>query len=324
MSIKPRFTLSALLLVMSLLAYSGHKSVIHAQSNGNFTIMPLGSNLTNVRLGDNFTNMPLGDNLTNMRLGGNLKIMPLGDSITDGSNVPGGYRVDLWQKLAAYGHTDAFVGSQSNGPATLGDHDHEGHPGWRIDQIDAHIVGWLTTYQPRTILLHIGTNDMIQNYDVANAPTRLGTLLDDITVTDPTADVFVATITPLADQTINVRATTYNNALPGIVSSRIIAGKHIHLVDMQDALTTADLADGVHPTAGGYAKMANRWYSALIGSPVTHWEAENVTISDARRIVDATASGSLKTGYIDYAVQAHFQPERQCHAGLCTLAVAHQ
>ena len=36
-----------------------------------------------------------------------------------------------------------------------------------------------------------------------------------------------------------------------------------HLVDMHSALTTADLADGVHPNAGGYDKMAARWYAAL-------------------------------------------------------------
>src|SRR3954451_5402213 len=82
---------------------------------------------------------------------GGVKIMPLGDSITDGYNVPGGYRINLWQRLAAGGDTTDFVGSGFNGPASLGDHDHEGHSGWRIDQIDANIVGWLQAYAPRTI-----------------------------------------------------------------------------------------------------------------------------------------------------------------------------
>ncbi|MEU8381836.1 hypothetical protein AB0C32_21920, partial [Streptosporangium sp. NPDC048865] len=30
---------------------------------------------------------------------GGVRVMPLGDSITDGFNVPGGYRVDLWQRM---------------------------------------------------------------------------------------------------------------------------------------------------------------------------------------------------------------------------------
>ena len=36
---------------------------------------------------------------------------------------------------------------------------------------------------------------------------------------------------------------------------------------MYNALTTADLADGVHPNAGGYDKMAAVWYTALQSVP---------------------------------------------------------
>ncbi|MEU6786758.1 hypothetical protein ABZ912_46835 [Nonomuraea angiospora] len=97
--------------------------------------------------------------------------------------------------LAAGRHTVDFVGSQFNGPGSLGDHDHEGHPGWRIDQIDANITGWLRTYTPRTVLLHIGTNDVLQNYNLVGAPQRLSTLIDHITTAVPDEDVFVATIT---------------------------------------------------------------------------------------------------------------------------------
>src|SRR5262245_23348621 len=72
-----------------------------------------------------------------------VRLMPLGDSITDGFNVPGGYRVNLWQRFVSGGRVVDLVGSGFNGPAALGDHDHEGHSGWRIDQIDANIVAWL-------------------------------------------------------------------------------------------------------------------------------------------------------------------------------------
>ena len=114
----------------------------------------------------------------NAESNGGVRVMPLGDSITDGFNVPGGYRIGLWQRSWPAGYTVDFVGSGFNGPASLGDHDHEGHSGWRIDQIDANIVNWLRTTTPRTILLHIGTNDMIQN--PTNAPARLATLIDRI------------------------------------------------------------------------------------------------------------------------------------------------
>ncbi|MEU4155209.1 ricin-type beta-trefoil lectin domain protein [Actinoplanes sp. NPDC026670] len=195
---------------------------------------------------------------------GGTRVMPLGDSITEGTQIPGGYRTGLWQRLVAGGYRTDFVGSQFNGPAALGDHDHQGHPGWRIDQIDANITGWLRATTPRTVLLHIGTNDILQNYNVSGAPNRLSTLIDRITTTAPSADVFVATIIPLANSGQENAARTFNAAIPGIVQSK---GSRVHLVDMHAALTTADLIDGVHPTANGYDKMAATWYSALRSVP---------------------------------------------------------
>jgi lysophospholipase L1-like esterase len=206
---------------------------------------------------------------------GGTRVMPLGDSITEGTQVPGGYRIGLWQRMAAAGYRVDLVGTQFNGPAALGDHDHEGHPGWRIDQIDANIGGWLRTTTPRTVLLHIGTNDIVQNYNVGGAPARLSNLVDKITSAVPNADVFVATIIPLSNAGQNNAARTFNATIPGMVQSKVNAGRKVHLVDMYSALTTGDLIDGVHPTAGGYDKMAATWYAALrsvqgsIGDPVT-------------------------------------------------------
>lgn len=194
---------------------------------------------------------------------GGVRVMPLGDSITEGTQVPGGYRTGLWQRMAAGGYRVDLVGSQFNGPSSLGDHDHEGHPGWRIDQIDANITSWLQATNPHTVLLHIGTNDVLQNYNLSGAPGRLSSLLDRITAVAPSAEVFVATIIPLSNSGQESAARTFNATIPGIVQNKVNAGKHIHLVDMHSALTTADLIDGIHPTATGYDKMAATWYTAL-------------------------------------------------------------
>ncbi|MFI6318815.1 ricin-type beta-trefoil lectin domain protein [Nonomuraea sp. NPDC050556] len=207
-----------------------------------------------------------GTGVASAESNGGVRVMPLGDSITDGTQVPGGYRVGLWQRLASGRYTIDFVGSQFNGPGNLGDHDHEGHLGWRIDQIDANVAGWARTYNPRTVLLHIGTNDVLQNYNLGGAPQRLSTLIDHLTTALPGADVFVATLIPLANSGQEAAARTYNAAIPGIVQSK---GQRVHLVDMHAQLTTADLVDGVHPTAGGYDKMAAAWYTALQAVPGT-------------------------------------------------------
>lgn len=192
-----------------------------------------------------------------------VRVMPLGDSITDGGNVPGGYRIDLWQKFVAGGHDVDFVGSMSNGPGGLQDQAHEGHSGWTIAQIDANIAAWLSTHTPETILLHIGTNDMYGDPD--GAPSRLATLVDHITTQAPEAQLFVAAIIPHTEHDSKVRV--FNAAVPGLVQEKASAGKNVHLVDMYSALTTADLADGVHPNAGGYSKMATVWYDALQSVP---------------------------------------------------------
>lgn len=209
-----------------------------------------------------------GAGTANAESNGGVRVMPLGDSITDGVTIPGAYRIGLWRRFVNDGYKVDFVGSLSNGPAELGDHDHEGHSGWRIDQIDANIVGWLRTYTPHTVLLHIGTNDVLQNHDLANAPARLSALIDHITATVPTAEVFVATIIPLANSGQEANARTFNAAIPGIVQGKVNAGEHVHLVDMHAALTTADLvSDGIHPNATGFDKMAATWYSALRSVP---------------------------------------------------------
>ncbi|WP_155370716.1 RICIN domain-containing protein [Catellatospora vulcania] len=229
---------------------------------------------------------------------GGVRVMPLGDSITEGTQVPGGYRTGLWQRTTAGGYRVDFVGSQFNGPANLGDHDHEGRPGWRIDQIDANVTGWLQNTNPHTVLLHIGTNDVLQNHQLSGAPGRLSTLVDRITNVAPTAEVFVATIIPLSNSGQEAAARAFNAAIPGIVQAKANAGKHVHLVDMHSALTTADLIDGVHPTATGYDKMAATWYTALrsvpgsIGTPGTEPAPSALVSAASGRCLDVPGSNT--------------------------------
>ncbi len=113
------------------------------------------------------------------------KIMPFGDSITDGYNgdTPGGYRVELFRLAHAAGKNITFVGSGSNGPNTVGGvafpHNHEGHSGWTIapaggrSGISTLVSTVMPQYKPDIVLLMIGTNDAIDNYDMPNAPKRL-------------------------------------------------------------------------------------------------------------------------------------------------------
>ena len=192
-----------------------------------------------------------------------VRVMPLGDSITQGGSS-GGYRLDLGAKLRSAGRDVDFVGSAVDGPSSMPDRDHEGHPGWTIAQVDANVVNWLRTHAPRTVLLHIGTNDMYGS-DPAGAPRRLSALVDKITAQAPSADVFVSTIIPIRFADATVRG--YNAAIVPLLRAKAAAGKRVHVVDAYPAVPVSDLPDGIHPDAAGYAKMAAVWYDALRSVP---------------------------------------------------------
>lgn len=189
--------------------------------------------------------------------GGPIRIMPLGDSLTDGFNVNGGYRIDLWTLLAAHHRVD-FVGSRHNGVPGLADKDHEGHPGWRIDELASGATPWLCAYRPQIVLLLIGTNDMTQNFDVGGAPSRLSALIDQIRLDVPDAAIVVSSVPRTRDAVTLARIQAYNVQTPGIVASK---GSKVGYVDAFAAIEPSHLAaDGTHLTHNGYGKLAAVWY----------------------------------------------------------------
>jgi lysophospholipase L1-like esterase len=205
------------------------------------------------------------------------RIMPLGDSITFGygSTTGGGYRVELFSQALAAGKSITFVGSSTSGPDTVSGaafpKENEGHSGYSIDDssqtkgISPLVDSAIATYKPNIILLMIGTNDMHYSIDLANAPTRLGQLLDQITTDAPKALLVVAKIIP-AHGAQNTPTIAYNAAIPDVVQKRVAQGKQIVLVDMYDALkvwSTALYKDSEHPNDTGYAMMAQTWYPAI-------------------------------------------------------------
>ena len=227
------------------------------------------------------------------------KIMPFGDSITDGYNAdtPGGYRVELFKRAHADSKNIPFVGSGSNGPSTVDGvafpPRHEGHSGWTIYPetsgryrdgisycLSANSNGKclasnsvMSEYKPDIVLLMIGTNDCIDSYDLANAPTRLGTLIDTIYTQLPNVLIVVAQPIPSRgnagkgdDAALPDRLKTYGDAIPAVVQKRADAGKHILLVDMYTPFNpnkASLIEDEWHPNLQGYVLLGDQWYSVL-------------------------------------------------------------
>ncbi|MBD2102616.1 GDSL-type esterase/lipase family protein [Leptolyngbya sp. FACHB-261] len=195
-----------------------------------------------------------------------LKIMPLGDSNTRGKDADiAGYRDDLWNLLLGDGFSLDFVGSQSRGPVNT-DPDHEGHGGWTIGEITGSVNGWLNTYQPNVALLMIGTNDVLQDLNLGNAPNRLSNLIDQITNRLPGVQLLVSSIPPIARSAQDQQQVqAFNATIPGIVQTKVDQNKKVTFVDIFPSLSSSDfLEDAIHFNENGYNKIANTWHNVIL------------------------------------------------------------
>jgi lysophospholipase L1-like esterase len=196
------------------------------------------------------------------------KIMPLGDSITAAEVGHSSYRYYLWNTLQSNNYTNIdFVGSQTgvNGGSPLNpnfDQNHEGHWGWRADQILGSIVGWASTYRPDVVLMHLGTNDMFQSQSVSSTINELGSIIDTIRQSSPNVTIVMAQVIPSTQSASQLQQL--NSQIPSLVSQKNTAQSKVILVDQWSGFNaSSDTYDGIHPNAGGEQKMANKWYSAL-------------------------------------------------------------
>jgi lysophospholipase L1-like esterase len=211
-------------------------------------------------------------------------IMPLGDSITEGfPTFTGGYRVELFTRAVLANKAITFVGRRPNGPpggmvqGKVFPPGNEGYSGFTIDDeptfnrmgIQPLVNAAITMFHPHIILMMIGTNDINVNIDVANAPTRLAALIDQITTAAPSALLVVAQITPTTTDATNTRIMAYNAAMPALINQRAAAGKHVQLVNMYGAFTaradykTSLMTDDLHPNAAGYGLLGDTWYNTI-------------------------------------------------------------
>jgi lysophospholipase L1-like esterase len=196
-----------------------------------------------------------------------LRVLAAGDSITYGAggNLYG-YRLFLHDLSAAAGIDVHYVGSQSEnlGPGT----GHEGHPGWRTDELQAAIGDWLERERPDVVLLHIGTNDIFQGRPLGDAVASLESAVRLIGSLRPAAWTVLATPGPYRSPK-NAQAQQLAAHVRRIVEQRSAAGQRILLADVHAALAgspaalPALLGDSAHPSDLGYYLMAKSFHAPL-------------------------------------------------------------
>jgi len=158
-----------------------------------------------------------------------------------------GYREQLRTKLVAAGETVTYVGTLRSG--SMSNNENEGHSGWVISQVRG-VIQPAIALKPNVVLIHLATNDLNRGNNPpepdAQAPTRLGQLIDDILAKLPNAAIFVAKIVQTTNQGLQQKFNTYNNAIPGVVKTRTDKGFKVFVVD-QSVVGGSELGDYLHP-----------------------------------------------------------------------------
>ena len=73
------------------------------------------------------------------------------------------------------------------------------------------------------------------------------------------------------------------------------AGRRVQIAEVNRVLTKADLYDGVHPSADGYAKMGQFWYQKLSAYLRGETELPDVTVTTTVPVTETTAAVTTTT-----------------------------
>lgn len=187
------------------------------------------------------------------------RVWPLGDSITLGRTVingqatdgVGGYRAKLPSKLTI---KYEIVGTLQD---VTGKHD--GHSGWRADQIANEVRGWSAVTLPDVVILQVGTNDLGQGATAEQLNSRIEQIIQELR-TVKRVWIYIAKLPPIP---VNVgpretQRQRFNDMLP---AKAVEWGTKIFVVDQTDVALSPD---GIHPSEpAGYDVVANHWATQL-------------------------------------------------------------
>jgi lysophospholipase L1-like esterase len=204
-----------------------------------------------------------------------------GADSTDGN----GFRYGLRNQLVYDGNAVNMIGTIQHG--TMLDNDNEGHQGFKINEIQDIIAADDIPSQPNVVILHVGTNDCLQNYQISGAPARWQALIQSLLDSIPGVTIITSTLLPngnfLEDGTpVENLVKGFNAAVPGIVAGFQARNQKVLYVDMHSSFfSIADItaSDGTHPTDAGYQKMAAVWYQGFQLAAQVNWLTPPATVA---------------------------------------------
>lgn len=281
-----------------------------------------------------------------------VRIMCIGDSITDGytNDYVGSYRKFIYHDLLKSGCNVNMVGSKGSGWTPVYtdeqtgesfefDNDNTGYSGYSIKNYSGRTgiyetlqeTNCLASEQPDIVTLQIGTNDVIDNYEIDSAGERLEIVVDYIleNISENSA-LFISPIPALdpnrsdvyswfdnyrhssdwqiqyddAEAEANVKAAVenYNAQVKALAEKKNSEGKNVYYSDAALMITdvTTQLFDGVHPNNTGYKLMGQRWAEIIgdylnSGSDIPATEPSTTTTETANSTEQTTTSAETTT-----------------------------
>ncbi|MBD3343555.1 MAG: DUF5107 domain-containing protein, partial [Chitinivibrionales bacterium] len=202
------------------------------------------------------------------------RIMPIGNSITEGNGGDPTYRYFLWQDLVTNGYNVNLVGTNygtKDGPSSYDfDQDHQGTWGIKSDEALQLIGDQAGATTPDMVLIHLGTNDIGHDNDIAgmtaeqcahNTSLELMDIIDALRSVNPEVVVFLAQIIPAY---FDSWVVVLNDSIAKYGAEKSTAQSPVVVVDQHSALTYMDdYADGLHPNQSGQEKMGHTWFAAI-------------------------------------------------------------
>ncbi len=265
---------------------------------------------------------------------GGKKIMAMGDSITFGySGNPdypagafgkrfGGYRGILQNELYKSGCGFDFVGRNTFYGELLGDIEHEGWPGYKLDDLKIAAESAIPMFRPDVVLFMGGTNNIydLDDAGAVAASLKLSDTIAAIFALKPDVALYVAQISPVNNTVYpNNRAEMYNNLIPPIVAHYAAQGYAIHLVDQFSGLANAVgpmqekwyefFEDGEHPLEPAFGYLARAWRDAIVahgdcarpeGFEVARLPIKPDAAASGQRLVDCVMNAGYRLGETGY------------------------
>jgi lysophospholipase L1-like esterase len=208
--------------------------------------------------------------------------VPLGASITQGldvgivQNLQSGYRKPLREELRYRGYAVNMVGSRTQGD--FFNNQHEGWPGFEIDQVADKMLPVLTTQKPNLVLILLGSNDCFHGKRDNNmiyvraTKDRMRKTIERIFFEVANTTIILATLPPTREATDDLWIKTTNSGYKELAQELAKQGRKIELVDLYSTwFLPEEYSDSIHFKPPGYKKMAALFASAFSQVEAKGW-----------------------------------------------------